>query len=50
MSNIFSEIEKDARRNALYFSTDYPCYDWVDDNGYNNIGKWTEVAANKDGR
>ncbi|MBQ2644893.1 hypothetical protein IJG14_04890 [bacterium] len=20
-------------------------YDWVDDNGYNNIGKWIELAA-----
>jgi len=23
---------------SVYFSTDYLCYDWVDDDGYNNMG------------
>lgn len=48
--NTFGEIGKDSNGNAVYFSTEYPCYDWVNDDGYNNIGKWIEVAAKKAGR
>ncbi|HRZ32808.1 MAG TPA: TIR domain-containing protein [Flavobacterium sp.] len=49
-SNQFGEIGKDAKGNPVYFSVDYPCYDWVDDDGYNNMGKWIEAAAKKAGR
>lgn len=28
----------------------YPTYDWVDDDGYNNIGNWIEAAAKAAGR
>lgn len=28
----------------------YPTYDWVDDDGYNNIGGWIEAAAKAAGR
>jgi hypothetical protein len=49
-SNQFGEIGKDLNGNAVYFSTDYTCYDWVDDNGYNNMGKWIEEAAKKAGK
>lgn len=28
----------------------YPTYDWVDDDGYNNLGDWVEDAANDAGR
>ena len=28
----------------------YPTYDWVDDDGYNNMGKWIEKAAKAAGR
>ena len=49
-SNQFGEIGKDSSGNSVYFSTNYPCNDWVDDNGYNNIGKWIEDAAKKAGR
>lgn len=28
----------------------YPTYDWVDDNGYKNMGDWIEMAAKKAGR
>ena len=49
-SNQFGEIGKDVNGKAVYFSTDYPCYDWVDDDGYNNMGKWIETAAKKAGR
>ncbi len=49
-SNQFGEIGKDSNGKVVYFSTDYPCYDWVDDDGYNNMGKWIEAAAKKAGR
>ncbi len=49
-SNQFGEIGKTPSGTPVYFSTDYPCYDWVDDDGYNNMGKWIEAAAKKAGR
>lgn len=49
-SNMFGEIGKDASGNPVYFSSDYPCYDWVDNNGYINLGSWIETAAKKAGR
>lgn len=32
------------------FSSIYRTYDWVRDDGYNNIGNWIEVAARNAGR
>jgi len=49
-SNQFGEIGKDLNGTAVYFSVDYPCYDWVDDDGYNNMGNWIEAAAKKAGK
>jgi len=49
-SNHFGEIGKDSQGNAVYFSIEYPTYDWVDDDGYNNMGKWIEAAAKKAGK
>jgi|SRR5208282_1766372 len=49
-SNHFGEVGKDANGNAVYFSAAYTCYDWVDDDGYTNMGKWIEAAAKKAGR
>jgi hypothetical protein len=49
-SNTFGEIGKDENRNTVYFSTEYSCYDWVDDDGYNNMGKWIEAAAKAAGK
>lgn len=49
-SNHFGEIGKDSNGNSVYFSVNYPCYDWVEDNGYANMGKWIELAAKKAGR
>lgn len=49
-SNTFGEIGKDTYGNPVYFSTKYPCYDWVDDDGYNNMGKWIEAAAKAAGK
>jgi hypothetical protein len=49
-SSSFGEIGKDSNGKPVYFSIDYPCYDWVDDDGYNNMGKWIEAAAKKAGK
>lgn len=49
-SNHFGEIGKDASGNSVYFSTAYTTYDWVDDDGYNNLGKWIETAATNAGK
>jgi hypothetical protein len=49
-SNQFGEIGKDANGKPVYFSVAYSCYDWVDDDGYDNIGKWIEAAAKQAGR
>jgi hypothetical protein len=49
-SNHFGEIGKDTNGNAVFFSAAYTCYDWVDDDGYTNMGKWIEAAAKKAGR
>ena len=34
----------------VYFSSLYPTYDWVRDNGYANFGVWVEKAARAAGR
>ena len=49
-SNIFGEIGKDSNGNPVYFSVAYTTYDWKDNDGYNNMGKWIEEAAKKAGR
>lgn len=49
-SNQFGEIGKDSNGKSVYFSTAYPCYDWVDDDGYNKMGDWIEKAAKAAGR
>lgn len=41
-------IEQNGQKT--YFSQLYPTYDWVDDNGYDNIGDWIEKAAVKAGK
>jgi hypothetical protein len=48
--NMFGEVGKDSSGNSVYFSGSYPCYDWVDNDGYNNLGKWIEEAAKKAGK
>jgi hypothetical protein len=49
-SNAFGEIGRDKNDNPVYFSIDYPTYDWVDDDGYNNLGSWIEKAAKDAGK
>ena len=36
--------------NGRAFSKIYPTYNWVDDDGYNNLQKWIEKAAKAAGR
>jgi len=49
-SNQFGEIGKDSRGNPVYFSISFPTYNWVDDDGYNNMGTWIEEAAKAAGK
>ena len=49
-SNSFGVIGKDKNNKDVYFSIDYPCYDWVVDDGYKNLGTWIDNAAKKAGR
>lgn len=46
-NNQFGEICKDLYGNSVYFWQLYPTYDWVNDNGYKNLGYWVEKAAKK---
>lgn len=41
-------VERDGEK--VYFSSLYPVYDWVNDDGYNNFAEWIEAAAKKAGR
>ncbi|MBQ9267371.1 MAG: TIR domain-containing protein [Clostridia bacterium] len=38
----FGVLGKDSRGNDVYFSQVAKTYDWIDDDGYNNFGKWIE--------
>jgi hypothetical protein len=49
-SNQFGEIGKDDKGNAIFFSNKYKMYDWVNDDGYKNLGTWIEAAAKDAGR
>jgi len=49
-SNMFGEIGRDSGGKAVYFSSAYKCYDWVDDNGYSNLSSWIEAAAKQAGK
>ncbi len=44
-SSWLSTEKKQVRLSSLY-----PTYDWVDDNGYHNIGHWIEEAVRNAGR
>jgi Cft2 family RNA processing exonuclease len=41
-------IERDGRK--VYLSEIYETYDWVNDDGYNNLSSWIEKAAKAAGR
>ncbi len=47
----FSEVAYDlAGMDNHTFSHLFPVYDWVNDDGYNNLGSWVETAAQHAGR
>lgn len=46
----FGPIGEDDDGNPVYFSDLYLTYDWVDDDGYNNLGEWVEHAAQAAGK
>lgn len=48
--NPFNYWYTDVNGQKKYFSSIYSTYDWVNDDGYNNLGKWVEKAAEKAGR
>ncbi len=41
------QIEQNGRK--VPFSHIYKTYDWIDNDGYNNISKWIEIAAQSAG-
>lgn len=49
-SNAFGEIGKDSNGKSVYLSVNYPTYDWIEDNGYLNLGLWVEEAAKNAGK
>ncbi len=48
--NPFDNIYIEEGANKTYFSRLYPTYDYINDDGYNNLGNWIEEAARKAGR
>ncbi|HEX5236571.1 MAG TPA: TIR domain-containing protein [Silvibacterium sp.] len=41
----FGVLGKDKNNVDVYFASVAKTYDWVNDDGYNNFGKWVEEAA-----
>jgi Thoeris protein ThsB, TIR-like domain len=47
----FSEVAYDLKNELHHtFSCRFPVYDWVTDNGYQNLGTWIQSAANQAGK
>ena len=49
-ANPFNSWHITAQGQKKYFSSIYSTYDWVDDDGYENLGDWIEKAAKAAGR
>lgn len=49
-STTFGPIFKSGNDNEQYFYERFPTYDWINDNGYINLGTWIEQAAKKAGK
>jgi hypothetical protein len=45
-SNNFGEIGRDKNNNSVFFSINYPTYEWVDDNGCYKLKDWVDKATN----
>ena len=48
--NSFGPIFTSKYDDQQYFFQRFQTYDWVDDDGYKNLGDWVEAAAKKAGR
>ncbi|MDZ7587251.1 MAG: TIR domain-containing protein [Patescibacteria group bacterium] len=48
--NPFNYWHKTINGQQKYFSEIYSTYDWINDNGFNNLGDWVENAANEAGK
>jgi hypothetical protein len=46
----FGDLFKSNSDSKKYFLERFETYDWIDNDGYANIGKWIEIAAKKAGR
>jgi hypothetical protein len=49
-NNSFGSIFKSDNDDKEYFFQRFSTYDWVDNDGYNNMGDWIEAAAKKAGK
>lgn len=48
--NPFDKLYFDRNGRKEYLSEIYQTYDWINYDGYNNLGDWIEAAAKKAGR
>ena len=46
----FGPIFTSPNDDKEYFGVRFSTYDWVDDDGYNNLGDWVETAAKEAGK
>jgi len=46
----FGDIFTNSYDNKKYFHDRFPTYDWVDNDGRNNMDKWIETAAKSAGK
>ena len=46
----FGDIFTNTSDDKKYFFERFKVYDWVDDDGYNNLGDWVERAAKQAGK
>jgi hypothetical protein len=49
-ANPFASIYVERNGRKVYFTELYQTYDWVDGNGYANLGAWVEQAAKAAGK
>jgi hypothetical protein len=49
-SNAFGPIFTNNKDDKKYFFERFETYNWVDDNGYSNMGDWIEKAAKNAGK
>jgi hypothetical protein len=48
--NPFDDWEFKRGGQSVSFAQEYPVYDWIGDDGFQNFARWVEAAARKAGR